>query len=178
MHGARQVEVTINGIGERAGNTALEEIVMALYTHPRHYPVVSNIKTTNIYRISQLVSQKVLILCLFLNVNQTGMLVQSNKAIVGANSFAHESGIHQDGFLKCQQTYEIIHPSVVGVPQSQLVLGKHSGRNAVKNRLVELGYQDVVDDGARFEQVRFVSGIVTNSSFSSCLSALQTLKRI
>jgi 2-isopropylmalate synthase len=81
------------------------------------------------------------------------MQVQPNKAIVGANAFAHESGIHQDGFLKCQQTYEIIHPSVVGVPSSQLVLGKHSGRNAFRTHLQQLGYRELVDDSSRFEKL-------------------------
>ncbi|KNE60587.1 hypothetical protein AMAG_18561 [Allomyces macrogynus ATCC 38327] len=128
MNGARQVEVTINGIGERAGNTALEEVVMALYTHPKTFPVYSHIDTQQIFRTSQLVA------------NKTGMAVQANKAIVGANAFAHESGIHQDGVLKHQATYEIINPSVVGVPSNSLVLGKHSGRNAFRTRLTQLGY--------------------------------------
>ncbi|ORX90720.1 2-isopropylmalate synthase [Basidiobolus meristosporus CBS 931.73] len=125
-NGVRQVEVTINGIGERAGNTSLEEVVMSLYTHPDHYPVYNDIDTTHIYRISQLVIQR------------SGMPVQPNKAIVGVNAFAHESGIHQDGVLKNKLTYEIIAPEIVGVPSNNLVLGKHSGRNALKNKLEEL----------------------------------------
>ncbi|KAJ3044031.1 hypothetical protein HK097_001606, partial [Rhizophlyctis rosea] len=122
-NGARQVEVTINGIGERAGNTSLEEIVMTIYTHPSSFPVYHNIDTRQIYHTSQLVTKK------------TGMVIQPNKAIVGANAFAHESGIHQDGVLKHKQTYEIIEPEVLGIPSGQLVLGKHSGRNAFKTRI-------------------------------------------
>jgi 2-isopropylmalate synthase len=141
VNGARQVEVTVNGIGERAGNTAMEEVVMAIYTHPSYYPVHTAIETGRIYKISQLIAQK------------TGMIVQPNKAIVGANAFAHESGIHQDGVLKCEQTYEIIQPSVVGVPKSLLVLGKHSGRNAFRSRLSELGYDELAEDQTRFEKL-------------------------
>ncbi|KAK9711326.1 2-isopropylmalate synthase (Alpha-isopropylmalate synthase) (Alpha-IPM synthetase) [Basidiobolus ranarum] len=126
-NGVRQVELTINGIGERAGNTSLEEVIMALYTHPDVYPVYNDIDTTHIYRISQVVIQR------------SGMPVQPNKAIVGVNAFAHESGIHQDGVLKNKLTYEIIAPELVGVPSNNLVLGKHSGRNALKNKLDELG---------------------------------------
>ncbi|KAK9711389.1 2-isopropylmalate synthase (Alpha-isopropylmalate synthase) (Alpha-IPM synthetase) [Basidiobolus ranarum] len=128
-NGVRQVEVTINGIGERAGNTSLEEVIMALYTHPDHYPVYNDIETTHIYRISQIVIQR------------SGMPVQPNKAIVGVNAFAHESGIHQDGVLKNKLTYEIIAPELVGVPSNNLVLGKHSGRNALKNKLEDLGIE-------------------------------------
>lgn len=141
MNGARQVEVTINGIGERAGNTSLEELVMVIYTHQHRIPVETSIQTRLLFPTSQLVSRL------------TGMPVQPNKAIVGSNAFAHESGIHQDGFLKCQQTYEIIHPSLVGVPQSQLILGKHSGRNAFKTHLTAMGYADLVQDKLRFERV-------------------------
>lgn len=129
VSGARQVEVTINGIGERAGNTALEEVVMSLHTHPSLFPVYAAIDTTQIYRTSQLVSAL------------TGMLVQPNKAIVGANAFAHESGIHQDGVLKHAATYEIIKPETIGLGSSSLVLGKHSGRHAFSSRLSELGYK-------------------------------------
>ena len=126
--GARQAEVTVNGIGERAGNTSLEEIVMALYTRHPFYNLTTGIDTTQISRVSKLVS------------NYTGIVVQPNKAIVGSNAFAHEAGIHQDGMLKNQQTYEIMKPETVGVTQSRLVLGKHSGRHALKVRLYELGY--------------------------------------
>jgi 2-isopropylmalate synthase len=126
--GARQAEVTMNGIGERAGNTAMEEVVMSLHTRRPFYNLQTNIDTTQIARVSKLVS------------NYTGMVVPPNKAIVGANAFAHESGIHQDGMLKHNLTYEIMRPETVGVPQTRLVLGKHSGRHALKSRLVELGY--------------------------------------
>ncbi|KAI9014822.1 2-isopropylmalate synthase [Gaertneriomyces semiglobifer] len=133
-NGARQVEVTINGIGERAGNTSLEELVMAIYTHPSAYPVFHTIDTYQIYHTSQLVTKK------------TGMVIQPNKAIVGANAFAHESGIHQDGVLKNKQTYEIIEPGVVGIPSNSLVLGKHSGRNAFRTRLEQLIQNSVYED--------------------------------
>jgi 2-isopropylmalate synthase len=126
--GARQAEVTMNGIGERAGNTAMEEVVMSLHTRRPFYNLQTNIDTTQIARVSKLVS------------NYTGMVVPPNKAVVGANAFAHESGIHQDGMLKHNLTYEIMRPETVGVPQTRLVLGKHSGRHALKSRLVELGY--------------------------------------
>ncbi len=126
--GARQVEVAVNGIGERAGNTSLEEVVMALHTRPAVFGLATGIDTTQIARTSRMVS------------NYTGMPVQPNKAIVGANAFAHEAGIHQDGMLKNQLTYEIMRPDTVGMGSTQLVLGKHSGRHALKSRLVELGY--------------------------------------
>ncbi len=126
--GARQVECTINGIGERAGNAALEEIVMALRTRADTFPYTTNIDTKQIVPTSRLVSQV------------SGFVVAPNKAIVGANAFAHESGIHQDGVLKHAQTYEIISPADVGLTKSNLVLGKHSGRHAFETRLKELGY--------------------------------------
>ena len=126
--GARQAEVTINGIGERAGNTSLEEVVMALQTRRPVFNLVTGIDTTQIMRVSKLVS------------NYSGIPVQPNKAIVGANAFAHEAGIHQDGMLKHQQTYEIMRPESVGVMHTRLVLGKHSGRHALKARLTEMGY--------------------------------------
>ena len=126
--GARQAEVTINGIGERAGNTALEEVVMALHARRQVMDLGTNIDTTQLTRLSKLVS------------NYTGMSVQPNKAIVGANAFAHEAGIHQDGVLKNTLTYEIMKPESVGLSASKLVLGKHSGRHALKERLVSLGY--------------------------------------
>jgi 2-isopropylmalate synthase len=127
--GARQAEVTVNGIGERAGNTSLEEVVMALETRKHIFDLHTGIDTTQITRLSKMVS------------NYTGIVVQPNKAIVGANAFAHEAGIHQDGMLKHQQTYEIMRPEMVGAAQSTLVMGKHSGRNALKNRMADLGYE-------------------------------------
>jgi len=126
--GARQAEVTINGIGERAGNTSLEEVVMALKTRHPVFGLETGIDTTQIARLSKLVS------------NYTGIPVQPNKAIVGANAFAHEAGIHQDGMLKNQMTYEIMRPEDVGVSQSNLVLGKHSGRHAFRARLASMGH--------------------------------------
>lgn len=138
-NGVRQVECTINGIGERAGNTALEEIVMALEVRkfyfntyfgrsPDSQAPLTNINTQEIYKSSRLVS------------NSTGILVQPNKAIVGANAFAHESGIHQDGVLKHRQTYEIMEAASIGLTENSIVLGKHSGRNAFRTRLQELGF--------------------------------------
>jgi 2-isopropylmalate synthase len=125
--GARQAEVTINGIGERAGNTSLEEVVMALHTRALKFGLVTGIDTTQLTRASKLVST-----C-------TGIVVQPNKAVVGANAFAHEAGIHQDGMLKHGETYEIMRPETVGASQTRLVLGKHSGRHAFSARLKELG---------------------------------------
>tara|TARA_B100000035_G_scaffold252456_1_gene221713 strand:+ start:1060 stop:2634 length:1575 start_codon:yes stop_codon:yes gene_type:complete len=127
--GARQVECTINGIGERAGNAALEEIVMCLKTRKDSLPYYSNVDTKKITNISHLVS------------TITGFSVQPNKAIVGKNAFAHESGIHQDGMLKHSNTYEIMTPESIGLSSSELVLGKHSGRHAFKVKLNDLGYQ-------------------------------------
>ena len=127
--GARQTEVTVNGIGERAGNTSLEEVVMALQTRRAVYGLEMGIDTTQIVRISRMVS------------NYTGIPVQPNKAIVGANAFAHEAGIHQDGMLKHNETYEIMQPETVGLYRSKLVLGKHSGRHALKAHLQEMGYE-------------------------------------
>ena len=126
--GARQAEVTVNGIGERAGNTSLEEVVMTLHTRHSVYGFRTGIDTTQITRISRLVS------------NYTGMPIQPNKAVVGENAFAHEAGIHQDGMLKHNNTYEIMRPETVGLTRSRLVLGKHSGRHALKVRLEELGF--------------------------------------
>ncbi|MCB9625971.1 MAG: 2-isopropylmalate synthase [Sandaracinaceae bacterium] len=128
QNGARQVEVAVNGIGERAGNASLEEVVMALKVRNDHFKLNTSVDSTQLTRISRLVSKV------------TGMSVQPNKAIVGANAFAHEAGIHQDGMLKNQETYEIMRPETVGASQSLLVLGKHSGRAAFANRLAELGY--------------------------------------
>ncbi len=127
-NGANQIECTINGIGERAGNASLEEVVMALYTRNRFFNRTTGINKEEIYRTSRLVS------------NLTGMRVQPNKAIVGKNAFAHESGIHQDGVLKERSTYEIMRPETIGLNIQNIVLGKHSGRHAIKDRLFELGY--------------------------------------
>ena len=129
IEGARQIECTINGIGERAGNAALEEIVMCLKTRADKLPFYTDINTKKITVISHLVS------------TITGFQVQPNKAIVGKNAFAHESGIHQDGMLKNANTYEIITPESIGLSSSELVLGKHSGRHAFKVKLNELGYE-------------------------------------
>ncbi|MGB7537616.1 MAG: 2-isopropylmalate synthase [Anaerolineales bacterium] len=127
--GARQVEGTINGIGERAGNASIEEVVMALHTRRNLYNLTTGIDTTQIARVSHMVS------------TYTGIPVQPNKAIVGANAFAHEAGIHQDGMLKHHTTYEIMQPEMIGLTQSSLVLGKHSGRHALRVRLSELGHE-------------------------------------
>ncbi len=129
--GARQIECTLNGIGERAGNCSLEEVVMAIHTRPDQFEsLTTQINTREIYRTSQLVS------------NLCNMPIQPNKAIVGSNAFAHSSGIHQDGMLKAKNTYEIMTPASVGVPTNQLNLTSRSGRHAVKHRMSELGYQD------------------------------------
>jgi len=131
--GARQVECTINGIGERAGNASLEEIVMAIKTRNDLMPYETGINTTLLSKASKVVS------------NAT-FPVQFNKAIVGKNAFAHEAGIHQDGMLKNRNTYEIMTPESVGVKKTSLVMGKHSGRHAFKDKLTELGYADITDD--------------------------------
>jgi 2-isopropylmalate synthase len=146
LAGARQVECTINGLGERAGNASLEEVVMAVRTRGDVFDVETRIDTTQIVPASRLVSQI------------TGYPVQPNKAIVGANAFAHESGIHQDGVLKHRETYEIMRAQDVGWAQNRLVLGKHSGRNAFKSRLQELGIsidsEEVVNAAfARFKEL-------------------------
>ncbi|MCC7354268.1 MAG: 2-isopropylmalate synthase [Anaerolineae bacterium] len=127
--GARQMEVTVNGIGERAGNTSLEEVVMALYTRRQIYEVDTNVVTQEIHRSSDMVSR------------YTGIVVQPNKAIVGANAFAHEAGIHQDGMLKHKRTYEIMDAQTIGLPDSKLVLGKHSGRHAFRRKAEAMGYR-------------------------------------
>ena len=129
MNGARQVECTVNGLGERAGNAALEEIVMDLRTRSDKIPFTTSLDTKCITRASKLVS------------TITGFTVQPNKAIVGANAFAHEAGIHQDGVLKHAQTYEIMTPDSVGLTKSKLVMGKHSGRHAFRVKLNEMGYE-------------------------------------
>jgi len=122
------VECTINGIGERAGNTALEEVVMALRTRQDFFKLDTGINTRQLFPVSRKLS------------HITGMTVQRNKAIVGQNAFAHEAGIHQDGMLKERSTYEIMKPEDVGIPRTELVLGKHSGRHALKQRVADLGY--------------------------------------
>jgi len=143
LAGARQVECTINGLGERAGNAALEEIVMAVRTRADVFPVETRVDTTQIVSASKLVSQI------------TGYPVQPNKAVVGANAFAHESGIHQDGVLKHRETYEIMRAQDVGWTQNKLVLGKHSGRNAFKSRLHELGIELESDEVLNAAFARF-----------------------
>src|SRR6516225_6203898 len=135
--GARQIECTINGIGERAGNTSLEEMVMILKTRPDCYPYHTGIHTEHLYSASQMLSSIIT------------FGPQPNKAIVGRNAFAHEAGIHQDGYLKEKSTYEIIDPRSVGIPEGRLVLGKHSGRHALNKRAQDLGYQlsrEEIDD--------------------------------
>jgi 2-isopropylmalate synthase len=160
--GARQAEVTINGIGERAGNTALEEVVMAINTRRDFSKLASRIDTRQISRLSRLVA------------NYTGIPVQPNKAIVGANAFAHEAGIHQDGQLKNRETYEIMTPESVGLSDSKLVLGKHSGRHAVKARFRDLGYQlsDQQLDEAfkRFKEVADKKKHITDADLAAILS--------
>jgi 2-isopropylmalate synthase len=126
--GARQIECTINGIGERAGNCSLEEIVMVMKTRNDRYPYQTGVNTEHLFPSSQILSSII------------SFGPQPNKAIVGRNAFAHEAGIHQDGYLKERTTYEIMEPKSVGVPESRLVLGKHSGRHALKNRLDDLGF--------------------------------------
>ena len=128
LAGAGQVECTINGIGERAGNASLEETVMALKTREDFFNCATRINTKEIYKTSRMVS------------NLTGLLVQPNKAVVGANAFAHEAGIHQAGVLRARETYEIMDPAEIGLTTNRLVLGKHSGRHAFANKLKEMGY--------------------------------------
>ncbi|GAB5362609.1 hypothetical protein AAMO2058_000812400 [Amorphochlora amoebiformis] len=161
--GARQVEVTINGIGERAGNASLEEVVMALYTRPQVFPVQSAVDTTQITRTSRMVT------------SVTGMSVQPNKAIVGANAFAHEAGIHQDGVLKHAATYEIMSPASVGL-KSTLVLGKHSGKHAFQNRLEELGFDNLSPEVIkaafkRFKDVADQKKTVTDGDIEAILES-------
>ncbi|MFA6170567.1 MAG: 2-isopropylmalate synthase [Candidatus Margulisiibacteriota bacterium] len=143
--GANQVECTINGIGERAGNASLEEVVMTLKTRHDYFKCTTGINTKEIYKTSRMVS------------NLTGLLVQPNKAIVGANAFAHESGIHQAGMLRDRQTYEIMLPEDIGLTESKLVLGKHSGRNAFADKLKDMGYtlteENLEKSFTRFKQL-------------------------
>jgi 2-isopropylmalate synthase len=160
--GARQAEVTINGIGERAGNTSLEEVVMTLKTRKLVFGLETGIETQQITRISKLVS------------NYTGIVVQPNKAIVGANAFAHEAGIHQDGMLKHQTTYEIMRPEDVGVNQSKLVLGKHSGRHALRNRLAEMGHSldelELDKAFARFKELADRKKVITDLDLEAVIA--------
>jgi 2-isopropylmalate synthase len=160
--GARQVEVTMNGIGERAGNTSLEEVVMALHTRYPIFGLETGIKTTHITRVSKLVS------------NYTGIVVPPNKAVVGANAFAHEAGIHQDGMLKDHATYEIMRPETVGLSQSQLVLGKHSGRHAFSARMKELGYQlsdkDLEGVFQRFKTLADKKKVITEADLEAIIT--------
>ena len=161
--GARQVEVTLNGIGERAGNTSLEEIVMAIHTRPQQFDVQTNIDTTQIMRTSHMVA------------TYTGMVVQANKAIVGANAFAHEAGIHQDGMLKNQQTYEIMRPETIGLNASRLVLGKHSGRHAFRVRLREMGYDNLSKEEMhaafdRFKRLADKKKMVTDADIEAIIA--------
>ncbi len=146
MAGATQVEGTINGIGERAGNTALEEVIMALHSRGGQLPAKTRVNTRQIYRTSKLLSTII------------GMKIPQNKAIVGKNAFAHEAGIHQHGMLQNRSTYEIIHPEDVGIYQTQMVLGKHSGKHAFSERVAELGYhlsEQAID--ATFEKFKVLA---------------------
>ncbi len=160
-NGARQVEVTVNGIGERAGNTSLEEITMALFTRHQVYEVDTNIVTQEIHRSSDMVSR------------YTGMVVQPNKAIVGANAFAHEAGIHQDGMLKHKRTYEIMDAGTIGLSQSKLVLGKHSGRHAFRVHLEEMGYRlsekDLDEVFRRFKDLADKKKVVTDADLQALI---------
>lgn len=160
--GARQAEVTINGIGERAGNTSLEEVVMAVQTRRPVFNLETGIDTTQITRVSRQVS------------NYTGIPVQPNKAIVGANAFAHEAGIHQDGMLKHNETYEIMRPETVGLSQSSLVLGKHSGRHAFKVRLAEMGYnltgEDLNNAFTRFKELADKKKYLTDADLAALVT--------
>lgn len=171
--GARQLECTINGIGERAGNAALEELVMALQVRKSFYnkffdrpedseKALTNVKTTEIYKTSRLVT------------STTGMMVQPNKAIVGANAFAHESGIHQDGVLKNKRTYEIMDAETIGLRENSIVLGKHSGRAAFRSRIAELGFvlgNDEVDKAfVRFKELADKKKLIENADIESIVN--------
>ncbi len=161
LAGARQAEVTINGIGERAGNTALEEVVMAINTRQNFYNFTTNIQTQQLSRTSRLVA------------NYTGIPVQPNKAVVGVNAFSHEAGIHQDGQLKNRETYEIMRPESIGLSESRLVLGKHSGRHAFKVRLADLGYQlsdkELQEAFKRFKDVADKKKHITDADLEALL---------
>ncbi len=159
MAGARQVECAVNGIGERAGNASLEEIVMALYTRNHYYNKTTGIKYSEIYRTSRLVS------------DLSGMSIQPNKAIVGKNAFSHESGVHQDGVMKERSTYEIMSPELLGINASTLVLGKLSGRHAFKERLDELGLSlgedELKDAFVRFKELADRKKEITNDDIEA-----------
>jgi 2-isopropylmalate synthase len=162
LAGARQVECTVNGLGERAGNAALEEIVMALYTRGQYFGLATDVVTSELYPTSRMVA------------NYTGLGVQANKAIVGANAFAHEAGIHQDGILKNRLTYEIMDAGVVGLVESRLVLGKHSGRHALASKLEELGYhlesEDLNRVFRRFKELADKKKSVTEADLEAMVS--------
>ena len=155
--------MTINGIGERAGNTSLEEVVMAMHTRPAQLPYTCPINSTQLTRTSRMVS------------SFTGMFVQPNKAIVGANAFAHEAGIHQDGVLKHKETYEIMTPESVGLHSNDLVLGKHSGQAAYKARLKHLGFDDIQDEEIKaltqkFKQLADEKKVVTDADIEAIVN--------
>jgi 2-isopropylmalate synthase len=160
--GARQAEVTINGIGERAGNTSLEEVVMSIHTRRKYFNLQTGIDTTLITKSSRMVSKL------------TGIPVQPNKAIVGSNAFAHEAGIHQDGMLKNEETYEIMRPSTVGLYESKLVLGKHSGRHAFKVHMLELGYElnkeDLADTFKDFKSLADKKKVISEADLIALVS--------
>ena len=163
--GARQVEGTVNGIGERAGNAALEEIVMAIKTRSDYYELETNVDTTQFYRTSRLVS------------DLTGFQVQANKAIVGGNAFRHSSGLHVDGMIKMAGNYEIMEPKSVGIPSSSLVLGKTSGRHAFRERLAELGYslnnEDLSRAFAAFKELADKKKDITDRDIESLVAEEQ-----
>ncbi len=156
--GARQAEVTVNGIGERAGNASLEEVVMALHTRRDRFGLCTGVETTRLVQTSRIVS------------NFTGIQVPPNKAVVGPNAFAHEAGIHQDGILKDQRTYEIMLPETVGLLGSRLVLGKHSGRHAFRIRMEELGFafaeDELADAFGRFKELADLKKTVTDADLA------------
>lgn len=163
LAGATQIEATINGIGERAGNSSLEEIVMALNTRKAFYDAECRVDTTQIFKTSKMLSSII------------GVPVQPNKAIVGANAFAHEAGIHQHGMLANRSTYEIMTPQSIGIPANKMVLGKHSGRHALEDRLKELGYnfeKDEIDRVfAQFKDLADKKKIVTDNDISALATA-------
>ena len=162
-NGARQVECTVNGLGERAGNAALEELVMALRTRKDYYHFQTGIATEQIYRTSSLVSAL------------TGVHIPPNKAIVGKNAFAHESGIHQHGVLSRRETYEIMTPESIGLKRSQMVLGKHSGRHAFEERLRELGFdhltrEEINEAFEKFKDLADKKKYVTDDDIEALIS--------
>lgn len=153
--GARQIECTLNGIGERAGNCSLEEVVMVMKTRNDYYPYATQIVSEQLYPASQMLSSIIT------------FRPQPNKAIVGANAFAHEAGIHQDGYLKNKSTYEIIDPRSVGVPEGKLILGKHSGRHALKKRVEELGYPELTKEQLDMVYERFTNAADNKKGFTN-----------